>query len=66
MVAAGLAVTINSDDPAYFATTLTDELRLAHEVHGLSVDDLRACQRRAMAAALCDDDTRASVARSLD
>jgi aminodeoxyfutalosine deaminase len=66
MVAAGLAVTINSDDPAYFATTLTDELRLAHEVHGLSVDDLRACQRRAIAAALCDDDTRASVARSLD
>ena len=33
---AGVPLTVNSDDPAMVGTTLTDELRLAEETHGLS------------------------------
>ena len=38
---AGLMVTLNSDDPAFFGATVADEYRLAHEVHGFSRGELR-------------------------
>ncbi len=37
----GLAVTINSDDPAMFGTSMTHELEIAHKVFGMSMDDLK-------------------------
>ena len=52
MIEAGLAVTLNSDDPPLFNTTLTDEYGHAAETLGLSDDTLRAMNRRAAAAAL--------------
>lgn len=39
---AGVSLTINSDDPTFFHTTITDEYRLAVDQFGFSVDDL--CQ----------------------
>jgi adenosine deaminase len=54
MVQAGLNVSVNTDDPGYFSTTLTDELLLAHRQLGLSVDQLVAAQHRAIDAALCE------------
>lgn len=53
MIEAGLNVSVNTDDPGYFSTTLTDELLLAHEQLGISVDQLVAAQHRAIDAALC-------------
>ena len=55
MLEAGLNVSINTDDPAYFSTTLVDEHVLVHESLGVPVADLVAAQRRAIDAALCDD-----------
>jgi len=38
---AGLLVTINSDDPAFFGSDLANEYRLAHTVQGFSREELR-------------------------
>lgn len=40
-------MTISSDDPPFFHTTLTDELRHVVRVCGLARDDLAELQRRA-------------------
>jgi adenosine deaminase/aminodeoxyfutalosine deaminase len=39
---AGLLVTLNSDDPAFFGSTVENEYRLAHSIHGFSVEELKA------------------------
>ncbi len=46
----GLAVTINSDDPAMFGTSITNEYRRAVEDCGLSREQLRGCILRAAQA----------------
>jgi adenosine deaminase/aminodeoxyfutalosine deaminase len=38
----GLMVTLNSDDPAFFGSTVENEYRLAHEVHGFNQNELKA------------------------
>jgi adenosine deaminase len=48
--AAGVAVTINSDDPPFFATTLTDELRHAGALLDLDAAGHALLQRRAIDA----------------
>ena len=40
LIEEGLFVTLNSDDPPMFNTTLTDEYRQAAEVFGLGVEDI--------------------------
>jgi adenosine deaminase len=62
---AGVTVTLNTDDPAYFSTDLTNELQLAHDVHGLSVDQLRQMQRDALAASFAPDHLKRTVAGEL-
>jgi adenosine deaminase len=52
--AAGVAVTLGSDDPPYFATTIGREYALAHERLGCSLDDLREITQTALAAAFSD------------
>jgi adenosine deaminase len=39
----GVRVTINSDDPEVLETNLNNEYRIAHEVLGMSMDDIAAC-----------------------
>ena len=46
----GLRVTINSDDPEVLETNLNNEYRIAHEVLGMSLDDLAVCNRYAYEA----------------
>jgi len=46
----GVQITLNTDDPAYFSTTLTRELHIAHEVHYLDLSELRDMQRAAINA----------------
>lgn len=45
MLAAGLRVTINSDDPAYFGGYVNENFRLCHTDMGLSQDDLVTAAR---------------------
>jgi adenosine deaminase len=54
MIDAGINVSVNTDDPGYFSTTLTDELLLAHRQLGVSVADLITAEHRAIDAALCE------------
>ena len=54
MLAAGLNVSVNTDDPAYFSTTLNDEHLIVHDRLGVTLEDLVAAQHRAIDAALCD------------
>jgi adenosine deaminase/aminodeoxyfutalosine deaminase len=37
----GLMVTLNSDDPAFFGSTVENEYRLAHSTHGFTRDELK-------------------------
>jgi aminodeoxyfutalosine deaminase len=63
---AGVAITVNSDDPPFFATTLTDEL--AHAVRLLELDELRLAglQRRAIDASFAPDALRTDIHAALD
>ncbi|MNY43014.1 Aminodeoxyfutalosine deaminase [compost metagenome] len=47
---AGIQITINSDDPGIFATTLSDDYAIAHQVHGFTVADFRKCNQTAFNA----------------
>jgi len=44
---AGIAVTVNTDDPGIFNTNLNREFRIAHEIIGLSMQDLETCAHTA-------------------
>lgn len=55
MIAAGLCVTINSDDPALFSTTLTDELTHAAELCNWGPEDLTRVTRVAAMNSLLDN-----------
>jgi len=46
----GVRVTINSDDPEVLETNLNNEYRIAHEVLGMSMDNIAACNRYAFEA----------------
>ena len=46
----GVKVTINSDDPEVLETNLNNEYRIAHEVLGMSLEDIMACNAYACAA----------------
>jgi adenosine deaminase len=46
----GVKVTINSDDPEVLETNLINEYRIAHEVLGMSMDEIAVCNRFAYEA----------------
>jgi adenosine deaminase len=46
----GVKVTINSDDPEVLETNLNNEYRIAHEVLGMSLDEIMTCNRYACEA----------------
>jgi adenosine deaminase len=63
--AAGVRVTLSTDDPPFFATDMTREYAQAARVWGWSAADLRAVARDSLAAAFCDDADRARLAARL-
>jgi aminodeoxyfutalosine deaminase len=46
----GVRVTINSDDPEVLDTNLNNEYRIAHQVLGMSMQDIATCNRYAVQA----------------
>jgi len=50
----GLRVTINSDDPEVLETNVNNEYRIAHEVLGMSMEDIYACNRTAFESSFID------------
>jgi len=55
---AGVSLSLNSDDPPYFATSIGREYTAAASAFDLSLDDLMKISRDALAAAFVDAATR--------
>jgi aminodeoxyfutalosine deaminase len=66
MLEAGLFVTLNSDDPPMFGTTLDREYRVVSEVFGLGAPDLAALSRNAVQASFLDPDGKRSILAEID
>jgi adenosine deaminase len=63
---AGCKVTLNSDDPPYFWTSLGREYDIARSHFGMSDKQLTQITRTAIEAAFVDKRTRATLLRRLD
>ena len=61
LVDAGFVVTVNPDDRAITTTTTSRELALWADHHGFTDAEQAAIQQDAVAAAFCDEDTRARL-----
>ncbi|MDG0815287.1 adenosine deaminase [Bdellovibrio svalbardensis] len=59
LVNSGVLVTINSDDPGVFATTLSDDYEVLHRVHNFSEEDFRRCNQIAFNASFISDQEKA-------
>ena len=57
---AGLIVTLNSDDPAFFGSDLANEFLLAHTEQGFSRDELRELASNSIRASFLPDVTKHS------
>lgn len=66
MLEEGLFVTLNSDDPPMFDTTLTGEYRVAAEVFGLGPAELAALVRNAVAASSLGAADRKAITDDID
>jgi adenosine deaminase len=58
---AGCRVTLNSDDPPFFHTSLEQEYEIAAHVFGFSDDEINAMTRTAIDGAFVDEATRAKL-----
>jgi adenosine deaminase len=63
---AGVAVTVSTDDPPFFRTTMTREFDMLARTFGWDEADFKALNQTALDAAFCDDATRAKIAKRLD
>jgi adenosine deaminase len=66
MIGLGMDVSVNTDDPGYFSTTLERELALVTQHHGVDVGGLATLQRRAMSASFAPPELRAAFESELD
>ena len=57
----GVLVTINSDDPEVLDTNLNNEYRIAHEILGMSLDELKTCNRQAFDASFIPVGTKQRI-----
>jgi adenosine deaminase len=57
----GVKVTINSDDPEVLETNLNNEYRLAHEVLGMSMEDIATCNRYAYEASFIPETAKQKI-----
>ncbi|MGC4875622.1 adenosine deaminase [Micromonospora sp. DT43] len=66
LVEAGLLVTINSDDPPMFGTTLNDEYAVAARLLGAGPQELAALARNAVTASFLDPAGKQRIAAEID
>ena len=62
----GLTVTVNSDDPPLFGTTLNDEYRLLVNGFGYGAAGLVRIARNAFSSAMCEPELRSSLLEEFD
>ncbi|MEM6727139.1 MAG: adenosine deaminase [Pseudomonadota bacterium] len=63
---AGVKVTVSTDDPPFFDTTMTREFEGLERAFSWGEADFAELNANALAAAFCDDDTRAEIAKRLE
>jgi aminodeoxyfutalosine deaminase len=63
---AGLLVTLNSDDPAFFGSDLANEYRLAHTVHGFTREELRQLAVNSIRASFLPDSAKSAWLTRID
>ena len=63
LFALGVRVTINSDDPEVLDTNLNNEYRIAHEVLGMSLEEIAVCNRHAVEASFLPEPEKRAVLR---
>ena len=66
LLRAGVRVTINSDDPAYFGGYIADNFRAACGALGLSRDELRQLGRNAIEGSFASDSRKAGLLGELE
>ncbi len=57
----GVKVTINSDDPELLDTNLNNEYRIAHEILGMSLEEIQACNHTAVESSFLPQETRKHI-----
>ena len=62
---AGVAVSINTDDPVLLGASLVGEYALCSEAFSWSEDDLRALARNSIDASFANTDVKASLIQAL-
>jgi aminodeoxyfutalosine deaminase len=63
---AGLMVTLNSDDPALFASDLEDEYRLAHDQIGFTQEHLREIAANSIEASFLPPERKVGILRRIE
>ena len=63
---AGVAVTVSTDDPPFFHTTMTTEFEMLAKTFGWDEEDFAAVNQTALKAAYCDEATRTNIAKKLE
>jgi adenosine deaminase len=63
---AGCRVTVSTDDPPFFHTTMTREFEEIERALGWGPEDFAALNATALDAAFCDEATRARIAKRLE
>ncbi len=62
----GVRVTVSTDDPPFFDTTMTAEYAMLARTFGWEDADFAALNATALDAAFCDSDTKARIAKLLE
>nr|WP_321251772.1 adenosine deaminase [uncultured Ruegeria sp.] len=63
---AGVKVTVSTDDPPFFHTTMRREYEMLNAAFGWQAEDFSAMNDTALNAAFCDEDTRSRVQKRLE
>ncbi len=61
LIDAGVLVTINSDDPGVFATTLSDDYEVLHRVHGFTDSDFKTANDIAYKYSFISEDKKKRI-----
>lgn len=63
---AGVKVTVSTDDPPFFHTTMTREFEELEKAFGWGSDDFKRLNQTALEAAFCDAPTKEIISKRLD
>ncbi|MGV6802685.1 MAG: adenosine deaminase [Ruegeria sp.] len=63
---AGVNVTVSTDDPPFFHTTMRREYEMLNQAFGWDAEDFAALNETALSAAFCDEETRTRVRKRLE